>query len=60
MRADEESASFRDSYLKHGRLLRGAAEPAEIAATVRNLVTADNTYLTGQRVIADGLLHITF
>jgi NAD(P)-dependent dehydrogenase (short-subunit alcohol dehydrogenase family) len=56
-----ESDWFRDIYVSHGRLpLRRAAEPAEIAATVSHLVSAENTYLTGQRVVVDGGLTVTF
>lgn len=56
-----DSAAFREVYLEHGRLpLRRGAEPPEIAATVSHLVAADNTYLTGQRVVVDGGLTITF
>jgi 3-oxoacyl-[acyl-carrier protein] reductase len=56
-----ESDWFRDIYVSHGKLpLRRAAEPAEIAATVSHLVSAENTYLTGQRVVVDGGLTITF
>lgn len=60
-RDETESEWFRQVYLEHGRLpLRRAAQPAEIAATVSHLVSADNTYLTGQRVVVDGGLLITF
>lgn len=60
--ADElESQWFRQIYLEHGRLpLRRAADPAEIAAAVAHLVSADNTYLTGQRIVVDGGLLATF
>jgi NAD(P)-dependent dehydrogenase (short-subunit alcohol dehydrogenase family) len=60
--ADElESDWFRQIYLENGRLpLRRAAEPYEIAATVSHLVSTDNTYLTGQRVVIDGGLLVTF
>jgi 3-oxoacyl-[acyl-carrier protein] reductase len=60
--ADElESDWFRDIYISRGRLpLRRAAEPAEIAATVSHLVSPENTYLTGQRVVVDGGLTVTF
>jgi len=52
---------FRQIYLEHGRLpLRRAAEPAEIAATVSHLVSSGNTYLTGQRIVVDGGLLVTF
>ena len=39
--------------------MRRAAEPAEIAATVSHLVSPENTYLTGQRVVVDGGLTVT-
>jgi NAD(P)-dependent dehydrogenase (short-subunit alcohol dehydrogenase family) len=56
-----ESDWFRDIYISHGKLpLRRAAEPAEIAATVSHLVSPENTYLTGQRVVVDGGLTVTF
>jgi NAD(P)-dependent dehydrogenase (short-subunit alcohol dehydrogenase family) len=56
-----QSEWFRQIYLDHGRLpLRRAAEPAEIAATVSHLVSSDNTYLTGQRIVVDGGLLVTF
>jgi NAD(P)-dependent dehydrogenase (short-subunit alcohol dehydrogenase family) len=56
-----DSDSFRDIYLGHGRLpLRRAAEPAEVASAVSYLVSKDNTYLTGQRVVVDGGLTVTF
>jgi NAD(P)-dependent dehydrogenase (short-subunit alcohol dehydrogenase family) len=59
--ADElESARFRELYVERGRLpLRRPAESAEIAAAVSHLASADNTYLTGQRVVVDGGLTIT-
>ena len=60
-RDEIESEWFRQVYLEHGRLpLRRAAQPAEIAATVSHLVSAGNTYLTGQRVVVDGGLLSTF
>jgi 3-oxoacyl-[acyl-carrier protein] reductase len=56
-----QSEWFRQIYLDHGRLpLRRAAEPAEIAAAVSHLVSSDNTYLTGQRIVVDGGLLVTF
>ena len=55
-----ESDWFRDIYISHGRLpVRRAAEPAEIAAIVSHLVSPENTYLTGQRVVVDGGLTVT-
>jgi NAD(P)-dependent dehydrogenase (short-subunit alcohol dehydrogenase family) len=51
----------RQIYPGHGRLpLRRAAEPTEIAAAGSHLVSPDNTYLTGQRVVVDGGLLVTF
>lgn len=56
-----QSQWFRQIYLEHGRLpLRRPAEPAEVAAAVSHLVSADNTYLTGQRIVVDGGLLVTF
>jgi 3-oxoacyl-[acyl-carrier protein] reductase len=56
-----QSEWFRQIYLDHGRLpLRRAAEPTEIAAAVSHLVSSDNTYLTGQRIVVDGGLLVTF
>jgi NAD(P)-dependent dehydrogenase (short-subunit alcohol dehydrogenase family) len=55
-----ESDWFRDIYISHGRLpVRRPAEPAEIAAAVSHLVSPDNTYLTGQRIVVDGGMTIT-
>jgi NAD(P)-dependent dehydrogenase (short-subunit alcohol dehydrogenase family) len=56
-----ESAWFRDIYIEGGKLpLRRAAAPEEIAAVVSYLVSAGNTYVTGQRLVADGGLTVTF
>jgi NAD(P)-dependent dehydrogenase (short-subunit alcohol dehydrogenase family) len=47
-----DSAWFRDIYQGHGKLpLRRAAEPGEIASAVSYLVSASNTYVTGQRMV---------
>jgi len=55
-----ESDWFRDIYITYGRLpVRRPAEPAEIAATVSHLVSPENTYLTGQRVVVDGGMTVT-
>ncbi len=52
---------FRDVYVRHGKLpLRRPAQPAEIAAPVAWLASAENTYLTGQVVTVDGGLTVTF
>jgi 3-oxoacyl-[acyl-carrier protein] reductase len=56
-----DSAWFRDIYQGHGKLpLRRAAEPSEIASAVSYLVSAGNTYVTGQRMVVDGGLTVTF
>jgi NAD(P)-dependent dehydrogenase (short-subunit alcohol dehydrogenase family) len=56
-----DSAWFRDIYQGHGKLpLRRAAEPGEIASAVSYLVSASNTYVTGQRMVVDGGLTVTF
>ena len=56
-----DSAWFRDIYQGHGKLpLRRAAEPGEIAGAVSYLVSASNTYVTGQRMVVDGGLTVTF
>ena len=56
-----DSAWFRDIYQGHGKLpLRRAAEPDEIASAVSYLVSAGNTYVTGQRMVVDGGLTVTF
>lgn len=52
---------FRDRYADGGLLPLGrAAEPSEIAATISFLVSSDNTYVTGARILADGGLSVTF
>jgi 3-oxoacyl-[acyl-carrier protein] reductase len=56
-----DSAWFRDIYLGHGKLpLRRPAGPEEVASAVSYLVSADNTYCTGQRMVVDGGLTVTF
>jgi 3-oxoacyl-[acyl-carrier protein] reductase len=56
-----ESDWFRDVYQTHGKLpLRRWAEPAEIASAVSHLVSTDNTYITGARLLVDGGLAVTF
>jgi len=60
-RNELESDWFRDIYVEGGKLpLRRPAEPAEIAAAVAHLVSPDNTYVTGQRLVVDGGLLATF
>ena len=52
---------FRDRYAQGGLLPLGrAAEPAEIAAAIAFLVSVDNTYVSGARLLADGGLSVTF
>ena len=56
-----DSEWFRDVYVRHGKLpLRRAAEPPEIASAVSYLVSAENTYMTGHRLVVDGGLLVTF
>jgi 3-oxoacyl-[acyl-carrier protein] reductase len=56
-----DSSWFRDIYQGHGKLpLRRPAEPDEIASAVSYLVSASNTYVTGQRMVVDGGLTATF
>lgn len=60
-RDEIDSDWFREVYQRHGKLpLRRAAEPAEIASAVSHLVSADNTYVTGARLLVDGGLAVTF
>lgn len=40
--------------------LRRAARPIEVATAVAHLVSADNTYITGARLLVDGGLAVTF
>ena len=55
-----EADWFRDLYIEGGGLPLGrAAEPPEIAATVDWLTSADNTYVTGAVLVADGGMTIT-
>jgi NAD(P)-dependent dehydrogenase (short-subunit alcohol dehydrogenase family) len=50
-----ESDWFRQIYVDGGRLPIGrAADPAEIAALIAWLVSAQNTYVTGATLVADG------
>jgi NAD(P)-dependent dehydrogenase (short-subunit alcohol dehydrogenase family) len=56
-----ESDHFREYYQRQGKIpLARASEPAEIAAAVAHLVSADNTYITGARLLVDGGLAVTF
>jgi NAD(P)-dependent dehydrogenase (short-subunit alcohol dehydrogenase family) len=54
-RDELETDWFRDSYVASGRIPLGrAAEPFEIAATISHLVSADNSYVSGARIMLDG------
>jgi NAD(P)-dependent dehydrogenase (short-subunit alcohol dehydrogenase family) len=56
-----ETDWFRDSYVASGRIPLGrAAEPHEIAATISHLVSADNSYVSGARIMLDGGLTAGF
>ncbi len=52
---------FKDNYVESGRLpVRRPAEPSEIAGVVSFLVSDDNTYTNGARIVVDGGLTVTF
>jgi 3-oxoacyl-[acyl-carrier protein] reductase len=56
-----ETDYFREIYQQHAKIaLARASEPPEIAAAVAHLVSADNTYITGARLLVDGGLAVTF
>jgi NAD(P)-dependent dehydrogenase (short-subunit alcohol dehydrogenase family) len=56
-----ESEGFREIYVKRRRLpLARAAQPEEIARVIAFLAGGENTYLTGQSIVVDGGLSITF
>ncbi len=56
-----EGEWFRSRYRDGGLLpVRRPAEPAEIAAAISHLVSPDNTYITGARIVVDGGLTVTF
>lgn len=56
-----ESQWFRDNYVEGDHLpLRRAAEPGEIAGVALFLAGKDASYITGQVIIVDGGLTITF
>jgi NAD(P)-dependent dehydrogenase (short-subunit alcohol dehydrogenase family) len=60
-KSELETDYFREIYQKHGKIaLARASEPAEIAAAVAHLVSPDNTYITGARLLVDGGLAVTF
>jgi NAD(P)-dependent dehydrogenase (short-subunit alcohol dehydrogenase family) len=52
---------FRDGYVKSGRLPLGReADPGEIAPVVAFLLSGDNTYVSGARIVVDGALTVGF
>ncbi len=54
-RDELETDWFRDSYVASGRIPLGRpAEPSEIAAAISHLVSADNSYIHGARIMVDG------
>lgn len=56
-----ESEWFRTRYEEGGLLpVRRPAEPEEIAAAIAFLVSSDNTYVNGARLVVDGGLTVTF
>jgi 3-oxoacyl-[acyl-carrier protein] reductase len=56
-----ESDWFRTGYVESGRLpVRRAAEPGEIAPVVAFLLSAENSYVSGARIVADGALTVGF
>jgi NAD(P)-dependent dehydrogenase (short-subunit alcohol dehydrogenase family) len=60
-RDELETEWFRQGYVESGRLPVGRpAEAAEIAAVVAFLVSSDNTYTNGARIVVDGGLTVTF
>jgi NAD(P)-dependent dehydrogenase (short-subunit alcohol dehydrogenase family) len=56
-----ETETFREIYVKRRHIpLARAAEPEEIARVILFLAGPDNTYITGQSIVADGGLTVTF
>lgn len=56
-----ETGWFRDGYVDSGRLpVRRAAEPSEMASVVAYLISPDNSYVSGARIVADGGLTVGF
>jgi NAD(P)-dependent dehydrogenase (short-subunit alcohol dehydrogenase family) len=52
---------FRDGYVRSGRLPLGReADPGEIAPVVAFLLSAENTYVSGARIVVDGALTVGF
>ena len=56
-----ESQWFKDNYVSgHHLPLKRAAQPEEIAGVAFFLAGQDATYITGQSIVVDGGLTITF
>ncbi len=56
-----ETDWFKQGYIESGRIPLGrAAEPPELAAAISHLVSADNTYITGARIMVDGGVTVGF
>lgn len=56
-----ETPAFRELYVQRRRIpLARAAQPEEIARGILFLAGPDNTYITGQSIVMDGGLSITF
>lgn len=56
-----ETDTFRELYVKRRRIpLARAAGPEEIARVILFLASEENTYMTGEIVVVDGGLSITF
>jgi NAD(P)-dependent dehydrogenase (short-subunit alcohol dehydrogenase family) len=52
---------FRQGYVESGRLPLGRpAEPSEIAPVVSFLLSSENTYVSGARIVVDGALTVGF
>jgi NAD(P)-dependent dehydrogenase (short-subunit alcohol dehydrogenase family) len=59
-RDELESEWFRTRYQEGGLLpVQRAAEPEEVASAIAFLLSADNTYINGARLVVDGGLTIT-
>lgn len=58
---ETDTDGFREQYVRSGRLPLGrAAMPPEMGPPVDWLTSRDNTYVTGQVLVADGGLTVTF